>query len=237
MHDHPFESLREALLRTGVAPRHARRAELELDTHYRQRVAEGLARGDSEEAARIAAREALGTDQTLIDRYAGMPELRAWSSRRPVLWFTLLPLISFIALFVVTMAALCLIGEQTSAYLQHVHVSAGVTSRIDSAGRLLFLWVFPWAIAAAFAVFAYRQRVAFLWPVAGIAILCGLVSLINVSVMLTGGATPWQVGAGIGFSLHSLPEEAAHAAAILLPVVVPLWFAWRRHRFVGTTVD
>src|SRR5882724_1342767 len=112
MRDQPFESLREALLQTGVAPRHARRAVLELDTHYRQLVAEGRARGDSEGAARSAAREVLGTDQTLIDRYAGMPELRAWSSRRPVLWFTLLPLISFIALFVVTMAALCLIGEQ-----------------------------------------------------------------------------------------------------------------------------
>ena len=236
MHDHPFESLREALLRTGVAPRHARRAVLELDTHYHQLVAEGLARGDSEDAARIAAREVLGTDQVLIDRYAGMPELRAWSSRWLVAWFTLLPL-SFIALFVVAMVALCLIGWMMSGYLHHLHVSADVSSRIDFAARLLFLWVFPLAIAAAFAVFAYRQRVALHWPVAGIAILCGLVSLINVNVVLTGGVTPGQVGAGIGISLHSLLEETAHAGAILMLVVVPLWLAWRRHRLVGTMVD
>jgi hypothetical protein len=56
MSDHPFESLREALLRMGVAPRHARRTVLELDSHFRQLVQEGLQRGASEEAARIAAR-------------------------------------------------------------------------------------------------------------------------------------------------------------------------------------
>lgn len=237
MHDHPFDSLREALLRMGVAPRHARRAALELDTHYRQLVAEGLARGDGEQAACISAREALGTDQALIDRYAEMPELRAWSGRWPAAWFTLVPLASFIALFVVTMAALCLIGAQMSGYLHHVHVSADVSSRIDWAARLLFLWVLPLAVAAAFAVFSYRQRVALHWPVAGIAILCGLASLVNVHVVLTGGVPPGEVGAGIGFSVHSLPGETAHAVAILIPVVVPLWFAWRRHRLAGTTLD
>jgi hypothetical protein len=237
MHDHPFESLREALLRTGVAPRHARRAVLELDTHYHQLVAEGLARGDSEDAARIAAREVLGTDQVLIDRYAGMPELRAWSSRWPVAWFTLLPLISFIAIFVVAMVALCLIGWLMSGYLHHVHVSAGVSSRIDWVAHIFFLWVLPLSIGAAFAVLAYRQRVAFRWPAAGIAIVCCLVALLDVSVVLTGGEPPGSVGGGIGISAHSLPGQMAHAVSIMVLVVGPLWIVWRRHRLDGRRVD
>ena len=69
MPDHPFESLREALLRVGVAPRHVRRTVLELDSHFCQLVQEGLQCGDREEGARIAARELLGTDQALIERY------------------------------------------------------------------------------------------------------------------------------------------------------------------------
>lgn len=237
MRDHPFESLREALLRTGVAPRHARRAVLELESHFHQLVAEGLARGDSEDAARIAARELLGTDQALIDRYAGMPELRAWSSRWPAVWFTLVPLISFIALFVATIVVLCLFGELMSAYLHHVHVSARVTSRIDWVAQIFFLWILPLSIATAFAILAYRRRVALHWPVAGIAIVCCLVALINVSVVLTGGAPPGSVGAGIGISAHSLPRQMEHAVAILVLVVGPLWLAWSRHRLDATTLD
>jgi hypothetical protein len=237
MPDHPFESLREALLRMGVAPRHARRAVLELDSHFRQLVQEGLQRGDSEEAARIAARELLGADEVLISRYAGMPELRAWCSRWPAVWFTLVPLISFIALFVAAIAILGLSAELMSAYLHHVHVPALVSSRIDWVAQIFFLWVLPLSIAAVFAILAYRQRVALHWPVAGIAIVCCLVALMNVSVVLTGGASPGNMGAGIGISAHSLPGQMAHAVSIMVLVVGPLWIVWRRHRLDGAIVD
>jgi hypothetical protein len=237
MSDHPFESLREALLRMGVAPRHARRTVLELESHFRQLMQEGLQRGDSEEAAHIAARDLLGTDEVLISRYAGMLELRAWSSRWPAAWFTLLPLISFIALFVATMAILYFSAELMSAHLQQWQVSARVSSRIDWLAQIFFLWVLPASIAGAFGVLAYRQRVALHWPVAGIAIVCCLVALVNVRVVLTGGTPAGSVGAGIGVSVHSLPGQMAHAIAILLPVVGLLWLAWRGHRIDGATVD
>jgi hypothetical protein len=237
MPDHSFESLREALLRMGVAPRHARRAVLELDSHFRQLVQEGLQRGDSAEAARIVARELLGTDEVLISRYAGMPELRAWSSRWPAVWFTLVPLMSFIALFVAAMAILCVSGELMSGYLEHVHVSARVSSRIDWLAQIFFLWVLPLSIAGAFAALAYRQRAALPWPVAGITIVCCLVALINVSVVLTGGAPQGSVGAGIGISALSLPRQMAHAVSIMVLVVGPLWIVWRRHRVDNATVD
>jgi hypothetical protein len=236
MLDHQFESLREALLRMGVAPRHARRAVLELDSHFRHLVQEGLQRGDSAEAARIAARELLGTDEVVISRYAGMPELRAWSSRWPAVWFTLVPLMSFIALFVAAIAILCVCGELMSGYLQHVHVSPRASSRIDWLAQIFFLWVLPLSIAGAFAALAYRQRAALLWPVAGITIVCCLVALINVSVVLTGGAPPGSVGAGIGISALSLPRQMAHAASIMVLVVGPLWIVWRRHRLDSATV-
>jgi len=237
MPDHPFASLREALLRVGVAPRHVRRAVLELDGHFRQLVQEGLQRGDSEAAARVAARQLLGTDEVLIGRYAGLPELRAWCSRRPVVWFTLVPLISFIVLFVGTLAVLGLSAEMTSGYLHHVQVSALASSRIDWAAQLFFLWGLPLSIAAAFAILAYRQRVALHWPVAGMAIVCCLVSLLNVSVVLTGGEPPGSLGAGIGISLQSLPRQMAHAGSIMALVVVPWWIVWRRHRLDGAAVD
>jgi hypothetical protein len=124
-----------------------------------------------------------------------------------------------------------------SAYLQLLHVSARMSSRIDWLAQIFFLWVLPLSIAAVVAVLAYRQRVAIYWPIAGIASVCCLVSLINVSVVLTGGKQPASVGAGIGISTHSLPAQLAHAIGILLPVVGSLWLARRRSRFSGATVD
>jgi hypothetical protein len=237
MPEQPFQNLRERLLRMGVAPRHARRAVLELDNHFQELLQEGLARGDSEEAARMAARERLGADEVLISRYARMSELRAWSSRWPAIWFTLVPLVSFIALFVAAMAILCLSGHLMSPYLQHLHVSAIVSFRVDWVAQMLFLWILPLSIATTFAVLAYRQRVTLHWPVAGIAIVCCLTALITVNVVLTGGAAPGSVGAGIGISGHSLPRQVAHAVSIMVLVVGPLWFVWRRHPFDSATVD
>lgn len=210
---------------------------MELDSHFQQLVKEELKRGGGEQAARAAAREKLGADEVLLSRYASMPELRAWSSRWPAAWFMLVPLFSFIGLFAAAIAILCLSGELMSAYLHQLHVSARVSSRIDSMAQMFFLWVLPVSIGAAFAVFAFRRRVALHWPITGIAIVCCLVALINVSVVLTGGTPPGSVGAGIGISAHSLPGQLAHAIAIFLSVVGPLWVAWRRHQADGATVD
>jgi hypothetical protein len=231
-----FDNLREALLRAGVAPRHVRRALLEIEVHFRQLIDDALARGESGDGARIEARDLLGTDQALIQRYAGTPELRAWSSRWTAAWFTLVPLLIFAALFVATAAVLCLIVDQMSPYLHHVHVSARASYLIDLAVRLVFLWAMPLSIAGAFAVLAYRRRIAPQWPVAGIIILCGLASLINVNFVLTGGATPGQAGAGIGTSVDSLPGQMAHAVVIAMLVLGPLWLALRRFRRDGPMV-
>jgi hypothetical protein len=237
MPDRRFENLREELLRVGVAPRHVRRAVLEIEGHFHQLVDDGLARGESEDDAQSLAHGLLGTDQTLIHRYADLPELRAWTSRWTAVSFTIVPLLSFAALFVATVVMLCLVGDYMSPYLHQVHLSARASYLIDLAARVIFLWIFPLSIAGAFAVLAYRRRVAPQWPVAGIIILCGLASLINVNVVLIGGPTPGQVGAGIGISADSLPWQMAHAAVIAMLVLGPLLLTLRRHRLGGTTVE
>ena len=55
-------------------------------------------------------------------------------------------------------------------------------------------------------------------------------SLINVNVVLTGGAAPGQAGAGIGISADSLPGQTAHAAVTAALILAPLWLALRRLR-------
>jgi membrane protein implicated in regulation of membrane protease activity len=86
------------------------------------------------------------------------------------------------------------------------------------------------AIAGLFGVLAYRQRIGLRWPVTGIVVLCGFVALLNVDLIITGGASAGQATAGIGVSAGSLPLQTAHAAATSVLVLLPLWLAFRRLR-------
>ena len=228
MVDRRFSELREELLRAGVAPRKIRRAVLEIESHFQQLVDEEVARGSSDHYARSEAHRLLGSNQTLVQHYAARPEFRAWSRRWPAVWFTLVALAAYLALSISSLAILHTVVEHMSVYLSHVYIAPEVTYRIDLMARIVFLWLFSWFVAIAFAVLAYRRRVALHWPIAGIVALSILASLINVTVTLTGGPTPGEYGAGIGFSTRSLPGQMTRAVIIASLVSVPLWLATRR---------
>ena len=230
MVDQRFNELRAALLRAGVASRNVRRAVLEIEGHFQQLVDEECGRGASDRDARIEAHRRLGTNQMLVQRYAARPELRAWSRRRPGICFVLLPLITYLLISGAILMSVVGLAHEFEPYLHRVHIAPHVTYRIDLAARIVLLWLFPWFVAAAFAVLAYRRRVALRWPLIGIIVISVLASLTNVDVTLTGGPTPGQVGAGIGISAQSLPEHMTRAAILALSALAPLWLGMRRLR-------
>jgi|GEM_PF-6952518 len=237
MVDQRFNELREQLLREGVGARHVRRAVSEIEQHFRQLIDERVARGMSEHDARIEAHGALGTNRILVQGYAAQPELRTWSRRWPAIWFTLMPLAGYLALSVTSMVVLVTVVHHMTNTLRHVHIAPAMSHGIDLAARVLFLWFFPWLVAAVFAFLAYRRRVARHWPIAAIAAVSVFVSFLNVSLVLTGGDPPGQVGAGIGVSMDSLPAQAVHAAILAALAYAPLWLAMRRVRQTGTAAD
>ncbi len=126
---------------------------------------------------------------------------------------------------------------ESQAWSHHVHISVQVSDRIDVAVRMIFLWILPILVAAMFAVLAFRQRIALLWPAVGTIVLCGMASLINVSIVLTGGASPGEATAGIGISTDRLPGQATHALALATLVLGPLCLATRRLRRDVITAD
>ena len=230
MVDQRFNELREALLRAGVASRNVRRAVLEIESHFQQLIDEERGRGNSDRDARIEAHRRLGTNQLLVQRYAALPELRAWSRRWPGICFVLLPLITYLLISGAVLMAVLGLAHEFEPYLHRVHIAPHVTYAIDRAARIMLLWLFPWFVAAAFAILAYRRRVALRWPLIGIIAISALTSLTNVEVTLTGGPTPGQVGAGIGISAHALPEQLTRTAILALSALAPLWLGMRRLR-------
>jgi hypothetical protein len=228
MVDQRFNELRESLLRAGMAPRNVRRAVLEIESHFQRLIDDERGRGTNDHDARIEAHRRIGTNQVLVQSYAAEPELRAWSRRWPALWFMFLPLVMYLAISGAALMAVLVTAHQIAPLLHHVHIAPKVTHGIDLAARIVLLWLFPWFVASAFAVLAYRRRVALRWPLMGIVAISALASLLNVAVIFTGGPSPGEVGAGIGISTKSLPEQMARAAILALPALLPLWLAMRR---------
>jgi len=83
MHESDFNSLKDALLRGGVAPRHVRRTIAELRDHHTDLFAEAFARGCSVENAEREASMRLGDHDSLAAQILARPELRSWAHRWP----------------------------------------------------------------------------------------------------------------------------------------------------------
>jgi hypothetical protein len=227
MSERRFRDLEEALICRGVAVRHAKRAGIEMESHHRELVKEAIQGGATPEDARRRAHEVIGTDLTLIERFACCKELRSWSYRWPM-GYALAPLVTFAGLSVAVMLGLLGISIRLAGYLHHVRVPVNVSGNINLAVVVLFLWVLPIAVALGFGIIAWRQRVALFWPVAGIAALCFVTALLNVQFILTGGPHPGFSGAGIGLQLKALPYDLGRALGkAALPLIVLGWLRYQ----------
>ncbi len=227
MSERRFRNLGEALVRRGVALRYAHRAEIEIEAHHRDLVEEALARGESAQEARHGADAAIGTDDTLIERFASRKELHSWSHRFPVA-YGLAPILCFNCLGIALMAA---VGFAMHAIWPHpldARVSPGLAAEINVALIALFLWILPISLAMGFGLFAYRQRISLRWPIVGILLLCTVAALVNVGFGVTGGPKPLFLEAGIGFGTKMLPQEIARALSKAIPALIPL--AWMKYR-------
>jgi hypothetical protein len=227
MSERHFRSLGEALIRRGVARRYAQRAQIEIGAHHHDLLEEALARGESPEEARRGADAAIGTDETLMERFASRKELQSWSYRFPAA-YGFAPILCFGCLGIALLAA---VGAAMHAIWPQPHdaeVSAGLAAEINVALVLLFLWILPISLAMGFGLLAHRQRISLRWPIAGMLLLCTVVALVNVGFGVKGGPNPLFLEAGIGFGTRRLPQEIARTLSRAIPALIPL--AWMKYR-------
>ncbi|HEV2272446.1 MAG TPA: hypothetical protein VGR92_23575 [Steroidobacteraceae bacterium] len=230
MSKHRFRLLAIAMIRRGVALRHARRAALELECHHRELVEEALGRGETSEQAQRSADEALGSDPVLIERYASQRELRSWAYR----WragYVLAPLLGFAAAFAGAILLLVTVAKPWVPALRHVSNPGALDQQINVVFSMLLLWLIPAAIATGFGALAGRQHIALRWLSAGIVVLSICATLMNVQVALAGGSPHGSIGAGIGFNTTHLPRDLLHVLALVALSLIPA--AWLRHRVMS----
>src|SRR5689334_9660143 len=98
-----FTQIRERLLHAGIAPRHARRAEMELTDHFADLVAELQDKGVTRDVAESEATARLNPD-ALVAAAIARPELHSWVHRWPLSSCIALPLGMYLAYVVSSIA-------------------------------------------------------------------------------------------------------------------------------------
>lgn len=222
-----FKRLERALIRHGVAARHARRAALELGTHFHELRREALERGEPPEQATRTAHQAMGTDPALIARYAGQRELLGWLYRWPVA-YTLAPVASFALLCITSMALLVLGLAGLHATLRSIAVPVWVAAAVSSTIAVALLWVLPVLVAAGFALLASRRPVAPRWLITSTLLVCLTARLMNAGLMLPVAGHHGSASLGIGFSFSALPQQFTYALITAALALVPYFLTSHR---------
>jgi hypothetical protein len=197
----PFESVRERLLRAGIAPRHAARYVVELREHLADLTARERSTGLDDRAAGERARTVLGTDaqlaQAMIDKTP-----RSLATRAPWAVFALLPLVALIAI-------LFAIDDAMIHLLTPVHTTwpGGVPDAykaLVTTVTLVASYLLGPAIAAGCIALALRQRLSSAWIWVGFVLIALFAGL-------------------FGFHMNILPPQGGQPGGAIFSAIPRVW--------------
>jgi hypothetical protein len=227
-----FESLREKLLKGGVAPRHVRRYLAELSEHLDDLTAQQRKAGYDAEDAAIRARAKLGSDAELASAMLEQRKSRSLAARAPWAVFGLLPPIAAMVAFFALIAPLALIANARGMVAHH-SINAPHWFRLLVEAAILFgNFALAPLLAATFVLSAVRQRLWPGWPL--LAIL--LIALLDMQLQADFPALGVRGGSlGLGAAMwvshfDSLVQHWHLALSQLLLTLLPTLLLYRKHR-------
>jgi len=228
---HPrLDTLREKLLRAGMAPRHVRAYLGELSQHFDDLMRAEVSSGQSNEAAFTRACARLGSEDELTAAMLARPELRSISARFPWAVFGIAPAI-LLALLIVA-AVFAQIGVvKISEYGAHLSMrdwGAGGRSLI-AAWNWAMMYVFPPAIAAAIFGFGARRFIGLRWLALGALLVAILGAMDTVATLISNVPHESAFSVGFGFSSDKTPPRIL---LNMIPVCMmsAVYWLWQRRK-------
>jgi hypothetical protein len=194
MPENEFASLKERLLRGGIAPRQVERLLLELRTHAAALLDEEMARGQPVEVAQAVARGRLGSDDEIVRKALEQPALKSWGARWPVVVCALLPPVGLLALSVGTLSAL------VSVVAVGQHLSQASWERGVSLIAWLVLYGFPILCSFLLVRYTVTRRLGLAWPLIGLLLTAALGAWTTFTVAWPQTGVQGRLSAGVGFS-------------------------------------
>ena len=243
MPEREFRSLKERLLRGGVAPREVERLLMELKTHAAALLEEEIGRGQRLEAAQALAHSRLGSDDQILAKALEQRALKSWGARWPVIMCALLPPVALLALTVGTMSALggiVVLGQHWNHDPASWHRGVWWWAEHQT---LLIAWVavygFPVLCAFVLVRYTVTRRLGWAWPLVGVLLTAALGAWTTFTVAWPHSGARGQLSAGVGFSTDwlSLMRFGERSAATLsLALGLYLYLQRRQHtRLRGPT--
>jgi hypothetical protein len=229
----PFESVREQLLRAGIAPRHAARYVVELREHLIDLTARERSTGLDAKTAGERARAMLGTDaqlaQTMIDKTP-----RSLASRAPWATFALLPVVALIAIMAATgIAMFQLLSPAHAAWPGGVpNTYTGLIAVVSFLSRYL---VGP-SLAAGCVALALRQRLSSTWIWIGLALIALFSGLLGfrMSIYPNGGTAFGMVTVVL---VNGRPDAAATLTLVAVRAAMLFALAAIAYRMLQTRLS
>jgi hypothetical protein len=225
--------LRERLLRAGVAPRHVRRYLSELADHLADLRVEERRSGRSLAEAEAAALERLGCVEELAQAMIAKPELHGWSARAP---WAVFGIGSVVGLAVAYTAACTILWIGWKVFLPgnespFVPVDDGLAIAYFGLGRMLYFGA-PVLVGWSMCVLAARQRIRWMWPAVGMAVVASIAGMVQVHAQRADAGSAWghvSLGLTVGTTQAAILGQLAYAVSLFVAAVVP-YVVWRLRR-------
>lgn len=193
----PLESVREQLLRAGVAPRHADRYVVELREHLADLTARERQAGLDPTAAAERARALLGSEAQLVQAMIDKAP-RSLAVRAPWAVFTLLPVVALVlAIAAIDISMYRLLTPVNSGVTGVPHSYDGIIAAVSFAASYL---LGP-ALAAGCILLTLRQRLVSGWVWIGL----GLIAVVSGMFGFYRNSMPAGMGHAAGTSFSALP--------------------------------
>jgi hypothetical protein len=229
-----FESLRNRLLRGGVAPRHVTRYLTELTEHLDDLIAEEEHAGLDHNAAERCALTRLGDTDSLAETMIARKEFLSWSHRAPWAVFFLGPLAALLAINFASLLLLLFIVEFFGSGSDRIPTLVPAWfNPVCTAITQFDLFILPLLLGWAISLLAVRQKMKIFWPIVGLAIVsifCGIqtfdIQWSTVPNGLNGVGVSWP------FVPHGSRITVATAFRVFvnLGLTVTLLMLWRSRR-------
>lgn len=165
-----WRDLRIDMLKNGVAPKYARRTILELKSHFSELENRAIDEGLPMIAAQQRALSEIGDEATILKEVLSKPELRSIPSRFPRTFFAIIPTLSLLLTFGLTIFLFLAAYESRSA--------------VDAGSELAFWQKLPiqaWFLASCYLLvpcyalvtiaIAKARFISPFWPAVGIAVM------------------------------------------------------------------
>lgn len=225
-----LRTLKNTLIRKGVAYKHASRYVRELEHHYDDLFVDAKARGLDDRTAAYMAEQALGNEEALVQEMVSRPELQSFGQRYPKLCYLALPVILYLLVGISTILVLAGVMATffPSAAPNYVEPAAWVKSSVELF-RLFLMHALAPLLSLLFLFYGLRNQISGKILFSGIflANLIGCALLIRIQWPdPAAGITEGVMGATFGYGLYGIKGTMDTKIRLLLTLGVLGLFGW-----------